>query len=77
MQWFLGMWDLPVHVMHAVAEKGEGQDEIQQFLDAQYVGSLEACWRIFVFDMHRLRENVLFLCASPSIFQGSRSAWQL
>ena len=48
-----------------VVEQGEGQDEInqsiKQFLDTRYVESIEACWRIFRFDMHREWPNVVHL----------------
>ena len=38
---------------NAAAVQVEGDDEIQQFLDARYVSSSEACWRIFHFSLHQ------------------------
>ena len=52
---------LIAHVMQVVAEHGEPQDEIKQYLDARYVGSIEACWRIFRFVMHKEWPNVVRL----------------
>ena len=33
-------------------ENNEGQDEIQEYLDARYVSACEASWRIFQFSLH-------------------------
>lgn len=40
---------------------GRCRDEIQQYLDARFVGSNEACWRLFMFDVHREFPNVVRL----------------
>ena len=38
-----------------------GQDEIKQFLDAQYISACECCWRIFKFNLHCEEPNVVCL----------------
>ena len=40
-------------VNHTQVRQGGAGDEIKQFLDARYVGSIESCWRIFKLDMHK------------------------
>lgn len=59
---FKGHDRAPVQITAGVvAEQGEPQDEIKQYLDARYVGSIEACWRIFRFAMHKEWPNVVRL----------------
>ena len=36
----------------ATLEVVEGVDEIKEYVDAQYIGPIEACWHIFKFGMH-------------------------
>ena len=47
--------------MQVAHEQGEARDEIREFLDARYVGSVEACWQIFKFAMHKEWPNVVRL----------------
>jgi hypothetical protein len=42
-------------------EFGKCLDEIKQYLDARFVGSNEACWRLFMFYMHKEFPNVVRL----------------
>ena len=37
---------------HTTMEFGKCQDEVKQYLDAQYIDAHEACWRLFMFNMH-------------------------
>ena len=47
--------------MQAAPEGEILEDEVQQFIDVRYVGSIEACWRIFRFGMHKEWPNVVRL----------------
>ena len=41
-----------IHKGHGRAAVVVAHDEVQEFLDAHYVGPCESCWRLFAFDMH-------------------------
>jgi len=36
----------------------QNRDEVREFLDARYIGSVESCWHIFEFAMHAEHPNV-------------------
>jgi hypothetical protein len=38
---------------------GEKKDEIQQYIDARYVSTSEAVWRLLHYDMHEETPNVV------------------
>ena len=40
---------------------GESKDEIKQFLDSRYVSASEAVWRLFHYQMHEEKPNVVCL----------------
>ncbi|XP_057723508.1 uncharacterized protein LOC130939418 [Arachis stenosperma] len=37
---------------------GSNVDEVQQFVDARWIAALEACWRIFKFNLYRMYPSV-------------------
>lgn len=40
---------------------GQNQDEIKQYIDSHYVSTSEAVWRLFHYDMHKEKPNVVRL----------------
>lgn len=38
---------------NAPTDKFEEENEVKKYLDARYVSSIEACWRIFGFPLHQ------------------------
>ena len=40
---------------------GEDEDEVSSYLDARYVSPMEACWRIFEYDLHYQSHTVVRL----------------
>jgi Helitron helicase-like domain at N-terminus len=46
---------------HTTMEFGRCRDEIKQYLDARYISSCEALWRLYLFDMQKQVPNVVRL----------------